>query len=98
MDECSIYFKLSLQDIRTSSSTTNHVNKTNTSTMPKTMNIFPKKKKRFQMSYKAKEVDMYEKLEETLMEDLCIPTRSDLHKYCIRTVHNLRSAAALNIA
>ena len=41
---------------------------------------------------------MYEKLEETLMEDLCIPTRSDLHKYCIRTVHNLRSAAALNIA
>tara|TARA_Y100001968_G_scaffold104366_1_gene94344 strand:- start:1672 stop:1872 length:201 start_codon:yes stop_codon:yes gene_type:complete len=66
--------------------------------MPKTMNIFPKKKKRFQMSYKAKEVDMYEKLEETLMEDLCIPTRSDLHKYCIRTVHNLRSAAALNIA
>ena len=41
---------------------------------------------------------MYEKLEESLMEDLCIPTRSDLHKYCIRTVHNFRSIAALNVA
>tara|TARA_Y100001973_G_C5042322_1_gene253398 strand:- start:423 stop:575 length:153 start_codon:yes stop_codon:yes gene_type:complete len=49
------------------------------------------------MSYKAKEVALYDKLEETLMEELSIPTRSDLHKYCIRTVHNLRSAAALNI-
>jgi len=62
------------------------------------MSIFPKNKKRFQMSYKEKEVALYDKLEENLMEELSIPTRSDLHKYCIRTVHNLRSAAALNVA
>ena len=61
------------------------------------MSIFPKNKQRFQMSYKAKEVAMYYKLEESLMKELCIPTRSDLHKYCIRKVHNLRSAASLNI-
>ena len=98
MDECSISFKLSPQDIGVQSSSYIHVHKPHTSTMPKTINIFPKNKKRFQMSYKAKEVDMYEKLEETLMEDLCIPTRSDLHKYCIRQVHNFRSIAALNVA
>jgi len=49
------------------------------------------------MSYKEKEVDLYIPMEEALMEDLGIATRSDLHKYCIRTVHNLRSAAAINV-
>ena len=63
----------------------------------KTISIFPKKQNRFQMSYKEKEVDLFLQMEESLMEDLGIPTRCDLHKYCIRTVHNLRSAAALNI-
>lgn len=69
-----------------------------TQTIPRRFNtVVPKSKQRFQMSYKEKEVRMYMEMEEALMEDLCIPTRSDLHKYCIRTVHNLRSAAGLNV-
>ena len=62
-----------------------------------TLSIFPKKQSRFQMSYKKKEVELFSNMEKSLMEDLGIPTRCDLHKYCIRTVHNLRTAAALNI-
>ena len=49
------------------------------------------------MSYKEKEVPIYIPMEESLMEDLGIATRSDLHKFCVKTVHNLRSAAALNV-
>ena len=49
------------------------------------------------MSYKEKEVQLYIPMENQLMEDLGIASRSDLHKYCIRTVHNLRNAAALNV-
>ena len=66
--------------------------------MAKNTSMFQKNKQRFQMSYKANEVDMYEMLENSLMKELCIPTRSDLHKYCIKQVHNFRSIAALNIA
>ena len=68
-----------------------------THTIQRNMRIFPKNEQRFQMSYKEKEVDIYIPMEEALMEDLGIATRSDLHKYCIRTVHNLRSAAAINV-
>jgi len=62
----------------------------------KNMRMFPKKQNRFSMSYKEKEVPIYIPMENTLMNDLGIATRSDLHKYCIKTVHNLRTAASLN--
>ena len=47
------------------------------------------------MSYKKKESPIYEKMENFLMEDLGLFTRSGVHKYCIKTVHNLRTKAEL---
>ena len=44
----------------------------------------PKLSKRFQMSYKENEVEYYEKMENDLMEKLCIPKRCDLHKAAIK--------------
>ena len=53
------------------------------------------KQNRFQMSYKKDEVPKYEKMEQFLMEDLGVYKRSDIYKYCIRTVHNLRKKAEM---
>ena len=65
--------------------------------MRNTEHIFKTKQNRFQMSYKRGEVDIYQPMEESLMRDLGIVTKSDLFKYCVKTVFNLRSAAALNV-
>lgn len=59
------------------------------------MTTIKTKQNRFQMSYKKKESPIYEKMENFLMEDLGLFTRSDVHKYCIKTVHNLRTKAEL---
>ena len=53
------------------------------------------KQNRFQMSYKKDEVPRYEAMEDFLMEDLGVYKRSDIYKYCIRTVHNLRKKAEM---
>ena len=53
------------------------------------------KQNRFQMSYKKDEVPKYEAIVQFLMEDLGVYKRSDIYKYCIRTVHNLRKKAEM---
>ena len=53
------------------------------------------KQNRFQMSYKKDEVPKYEAIEQFLMEDLGVYKRSDIYKYFIRTVHNLRKKAEM---
>ena len=53
------------------------------------MTVFSKKQNRFQMSYKEKEAGTFLKIEKSLMDDLCIPTRSDLHKYALRYLYKI---------
>jgi len=48
------------------------------------MAVFPSKPNRHHISYKSKEAPMFLKLEKSLMEELGIATRSDLHKYALR--------------
>ena len=43
------------------------------------------------MSYKEKEAGTFLKLEQSLMDDLCIPTRSDLHKYALKYLYKVHS-------
>ena len=52
---------------------------------------------RFQMSYKAKEVPIYTPMEEFLMEDMGIPTRSDVHKVAIKNLYLQRKQLAANL-
>ena len=63
-----------------------------------THNIFKRKQNRFNMSYKEGEVEILQPIEESLMKDLGIFTKTDLYKYCLKQVFNLRSAAALNVS
>jgi hypothetical protein len=51
---------------------------------------------RFQMSYKAKEVPIYGPMEEFLMDDLGIPTRSDVHKIAIKNLYQQRKQLTAN--
>ena len=62
-----------------------------------THNIFKRKQNRFNMSYKEGEVEILQPIEESLMKDLGIFTKTDLYKYCLKQVFNLRSAASLNV-
>ncbi|QNI44439.1 hypothetical protein SynRCC2555_00645 [Synechococcus sp. WH 8101] len=41
------------------------------------------------MSYKEKEAGAFWNLEKSLMDDLCIPTRSDLHKYALKYLYKV---------
>ena len=43
-----------------------------------------KKRNKFMMSYKEKEVPLFLKMEEYLMEDMGIATRCDVHKYALK--------------
>ena len=43
------------------------------------------------MSYKEKEAGTFLRLEQSLMDDLCIPTRSDLHKYALKYLYKVHS-------
>ncbi|QBE68228.1 hypothetical protein SynWH8101_0633 [Synechococcus sp. WH 8101] len=53
------------------------------------MPVLNKKQNRFQMSYKEKEAGAFWNLEKSLMDDLCIPTRSDLHKYALKYLYKV---------
>jgi len=61
--------------------------------------MFPKKKQnRFQLSFKEKEVPLYLPMEEFLMEDLGIPTRSDTYKIALKNLYRQRKQERLEIA
>ena len=60
--------------------------------------MFPKKKQnRFQLSFKTKEVPVYMPMEEFLMDDLDIPTRSDTYKIALKNLYRQRKQAHLEI-
>ena len=61
--------------------------------------MLPKKKQnRFQLSFKAKEVPAYMPMEEFLMDDLDIPTRSDTYKIALKNLYRQRKQARLEMA
>ena len=61
--------------------------------------MLPKKKQnRFQLSFKAKEIPVYMPMEEFLMDDLDIPTRSDTYKIALKNFYRQRKQARLEIA
>ena len=61
--------------------------------------MLPKKKQnRFQLSFKAKEVPVYIPMEEYLMDDLDIPTRSDTYKIALKNLYTQRKQARLEMA
>ena len=49
------------------------------------------------MSYKAKEMPIYMPMEEFLIEDLGIPTRSDVHKIAIKNLYQQRKQLTANL-
>lgn len=53
------------------------------------------KQGRFQMSYKRKEVPIYYPMEQSLMEELGIASRCDLHKYAIKFLNASRKNSDL---
>ncbi len=53
------------------------------------------KKNRFQLSFKKKEVPIFAELEDRLMEDLGIPTKSDLYKYSVKFLASTRKQSEL---
>ena len=55
------------------------------------MTVFSKKQNRFQIPYKEKEAGTFLKLEQSLMNDLCITTRSEHHKYALKYLHEIHS-------
>lgn len=60
--------------------------------------IFPKKKQeRFQLSFKKKEVPIYIPMEEFLMKDLGIPTRSDVYKLALKNLYKQRKQVLMEI-
>jgi hypothetical protein len=61
--------------------------------------MFPKKKQnRFQRSFKAKEVPVFMPMEEFLMDDLDIPTRSDTYKIALKSLYRQRKQTRMEIA
>lgn len=61
------------------------------------MQIVKPKANRFQMSYKAKEVPIFAPMEEFLMDDMGIPTRSDVHKIAIKNLYQQRKQLSANL-
>ena len=60
--------------------------------------MLPKKKQnRFQLSFKAKEVPVYMPIEEYLMDELNIPTRSDTYKIALKNLYRQRKQAHLEM-
>ena len=55
------------------------------------MMLLKKKQNRFQLSFKAKEVPVYIPMEEYLMDDLDIPTRSDTYKIALKNLYRERT-------
>ena len=63
--------------------------------LPITMAEFSTKPSRFQMSFKKKERKFYVETENQLMEELHIPTKSDLYKYSLKFLKASRSKSDL---
>lgn len=61
--------------------------------------MLPKKKQnRLQLSFKAKEVPVYMPMEECLMDDLDIPTRSDSYKIALKNLYRQSKQTHLEMA
>ena len=63
--------------------------------LPITMAEFSTKPSRFQMSFKKKERKFYVETENQLMEELHIPTKSDLYKYSLKFLKASRAKSDL---
>ena len=50
------------------------------------------------MSYKEKEVPLFLKMEEYLMEDMGIATRCDVHKVALKHLYKTRKQSKLEMA
>ena len=50
------------------------------------------------MSYKEKEVPLFLKMEEYLMEDMGIATRCDVHKVALKHLYKTRQQSKLEMA
>jgi len=61
------------------------------------MQVAKPKQNRFQMSYRKKEVNAYLEMERSLMEDLCIPCRAELHRVAIKIMYQQRQQLMLNL-
>ena len=60
--------------------------------------MLPKKKQnRFQLSFMEKEVPVYMPMEEYLMDDLDIPTRSETYKIALKNLYRQRKQAHLEM-
>ena len=60
--------------------------------------MFPKKKQqRFQLSFKEKEVPLYLPMEEFLMDDLGICTRSDAYKIALKHLYQQRKQVRMEM-
>ena len=60
--------------------------------------MLPKKKQnRFQLSFKEKKVPVYIPMEQYLMDDLDIPTRSDTYKIALKNLYRQRKQAHLEV-
>ena len=57
----------------------------------------PKLSSRFQMSYKADEVEFFEQMENDLMKKLHITKRCDLHKKAIRVLEQVVKSQTLSL-
>tara|TARA_Y100001933_G_C18867985_1_gene508728 strand:+ start:442 stop:630 length:189 start_codon:yes stop_codon:yes gene_type:complete len=61
--------------------------------------LFPQKKRnKFMMSYKEKEVPLFLKMGEYLMEDMGIATRCDIHKVALKHLYKTRKQSKLEMA
>ena len=49
------------------------------------------------MSYKKDEVPKYEKMEQFLMEDLGVYTKTDIYKRCVNMIYDLRKKPQLDL-
>jgi len=61
------------------------------------MSPFTYPTQRVQISYKKSEVKPFKEMEEYLMDNLCIGSRSELHKYAIKHLHKVRQSLTLGI-
>ena len=60
--------------------------------------MLPKKKQnRFQLSFKEREVPVYLPMEEFLMDDLDIPTRSDTYKIALKHLYQQRKQVRMEM-
>ena len=59
--------------------------------------LFPTNKSKFCMSFKEKEIPVYETMEEYLMKDLKIPTRTDLYKRGLKTLYRQRKEIQMEL-